>query len=716
MSTDDKNSDVSTGPLLSEFPSHTYDEWRDAAEALLKGKPFEKLLVTPTYEGFDLQPIYMREDLEDLGHSGNPPGMGDQVRGSRIEGFLTEGWLVSQELSEATPELLNAELLHALMNGQNEANIWFDRVTRSGSALAEGNLREVGICGVSLADLCDMDALFKDVELSAISTFLRGGIAGPAVLAQFVALAHKRGIDLSSLRGALDMDPLSWALETGGLGKSLSAVQSEMADVVRYASEKLPQFHVLTLSGHAVHNGGGSSTQEIAAILSSAVWTLESLREAGIEPVHVLPHLRLSVSIGSNYFLEISKLRALRVVWNRLLDAYDIPEHGRKLHIHARTGLWNKTLFDPFVNMLRTTVEAFAAVVGGCDSLHVGPFDEIIREADRFSRRIARNTHAILAEECGLTQVLDPAGGSYAVESLTDEMGRIAWSDFQKIEEAGGIVRALEESRLQSAVADVKAMRVKNIHRRKDVIVGTNTYPNSTEELLKPHATNRTESVRNRMDELRARLEKRDSAKVEQALAGIQVKSGTDRVEAMVAAAESGATVSEIFKALDNGEPGIFSVEPIGLQRAAEDYEQLRMAAMALSAAGKAPVIHQLNMGPSRKYRTRADWTSAFFQVGGFRMLNQDDYADSAAAIEALNSSGAAIAVLVSDDDAYKENSLDWVKQLKSAFPDCQFLLAGAPGENEAALREAGLHDFVHVRVNAYQANRELLKTLGAQL
>ncbi|NDV62822.1 methylmalonyl-CoA mutase [Puniceicoccales bacterium CK1056] len=701
-----------TTRLLSEFPSQTYEEWKEAAVKLLKGRPFEKTLITPTYEGFDLQPIYMRETMADFPHLGDTPGTGSQVRGSRLEGYVDAGWLISQELSAPTAKELNTIARHELENGQNELNVWFDRPTREGQD-ASAETSSVGVCGVSLSALGDLKVLLEGIHPEMISLNLQSGAAAPAIYALLDEWVRESGTNPEEVRGCLGMDPAAWLAETGALPGEKEKVFDVMAELIQAAAKRLPQLQILDIQGHAFHNGGASSAQELAAVLAAGANCLKELAQRGVPAELVVPRMRLSVSIGGNYFIEIGKLRALRLLWTRILEAYGVSEAERKVHLHARTGLWNKTRFDPYVNMLRTTTEAFSAVVGGCDSLHVAPFDEIIRESDGFSRRIARNTHAILAEECGLTNVIDPAGGSYAVETITDEMAAAAWKQFQAIEAAGGILAALESGTLQEDVAQVYAAKIKNIQRRKDVIVGTNSYPNASEKLLGGREID-YEAVRiERIATVDTWKSSRDDKAVQEALANCG-KSGS-RIESLVEAARAGATVQELMAALELGQSDI-KANPIGFKRAAEEYENLRLAARELAEAGRPARIHQLNMGPSRRYRIRADWTSSFFQVAGFELLNEDDYADIDTAVAALKESGAKAAIITSDDETYSTTVEALAAAISELDAGIKILVAGAPGDNEEKWRAAGVDDFVNIRVNNYSFNRALLESMGASL
>ena len=700
--------------LMAEFPAHTYDAWKEAAVELLKGRSFEKTLITPTYEGFDIEPVYTREALEKLTFSRDLPGMGSGVRGFRAEGYLQTGWTVSQEMMAPTPSALNELALKELMCGVNELNIWLDKSTRGG-ADADPADHSGGVCGTPVNTAGDWETILKGVDTAAAGLYLHPGKGAAAQYALLLAALRKTGANLAALRGCLGLDPVAWLLEAGESAGATEAVYDAMAALLRHAKGAVPGLQVVEVAGHAYHDAGASSVQEMGAVLATAVAYLKAMTQRGLSAEEVVPRMRISLSVGGNYFIEVAKFRAFRLIWTRVMEAFGVAEDSRAVHIHGRTGLWNKTVFDPYVNMLRTTTEAFSAVVGGVDSLHVSPFDEVVREGDAFSRRIARNTHAILSEECGMRQVVDPAGGSWAVESLTDNMASEAWKQFQKIEAEGGILKSLESCSLQQAVEAVRQEKARNIQRRKDVIVGTNAYPNATEKLLTPASLDYAAARQQRQLELAAWRGARDDAAVKVALDAAVGENGQARVEALVAAAAAGATLAELQAVAGLGEPCL-TIAPLKLKRAAAEFEALRIAAATLTAAGKPPRVHQLNMGPSRRYRIRADWTTAFFQVGGIDVLADEDYADADTAVAALKASGASVAIITSDDETYATVVEPLAAAIKAALPEVRILLAGAPGETEAAWRAAGVADFVNVRVNAYTFNRELLVSMGAAL
>jgi methylmalonyl-CoA mutase len=606
--------------LLSEFPSHTYEQWHAAAEALLKGAPFEQKLVSKTYEDITIQPIYRREDIAELEHRKHFPGSSSLVRGSRADGFLKAGWEVSQELNASTPAELNALIHDGLNGGQSELNILFTN-------------------GLKLDNAADVKLAFNGVALDAISIWWQSGPASSTISPLIIQAAKELGVSPDKLRGGFENDPFAEWISNGSL-------IPKRFDEIAALTKATPSLRTLSIQGDIYHNAGATATQELGYIIATLVAYIEEMKTRGISPAVTLSKTRIRLSIGSDYFMEIAKIRAARWLWSKVASAYGVE--NAPVHIHASTSKWNKTTYDAHTNMLRVTAEAFAAVVAGVDSLHIGPFDEISGKTDEFSRRIARNLHTILREECGLDQVIDPSGGSTYIEWLTDKLAAKSWEIFQDIEKQGGMQIALESGTVQQTVQSIAMAKFQNIRRRKDKIVGVNLYPD-----LKGNK-----------------------------LAG-------DRTPT---AASS-------------------SLPP---RRAAEEYEALRDASAAFAAkTGAAPAILQLNIGPSRNYRLRADWTAAFFEAAGFAVDGKRDFKSIDEAVSALTETKAAIAVITSDDATYLENVEPLAQALKAAKPAIHLLLAGAPGENEAIWRAAGVNDFVNVRSNNYELNEQLLKIAG---
>ncbi len=674
--------------LLAEFPEHTYDQWHAAAEALLKGAPFDKLLVSKTYEDITIQPIYRHEDIANLPHRNQLPGADSLVRGSQAEGFLKAGWEISQELRAASPAELNQLALDGLAGGQSELNV----IVGCG----------LGDCcrGVAINTADDVKTALAGVAVEAISTYWQTGPASVPVAALVLAAAEQLGVPAANLRGGFENDPFAEMVLKGSLRQSLKLRFDHLAALTDYAATHAPQLHTITVKGDVYHNAGATATQELGYVIATLVSYLEEMKTRGLAPEVVLPHVRLRLAVGSDYFMEIAKLRAARWLWSQVAAAYGVA--NAPIHLHASTSRWNKTTYDAHTNMLRVTAEAFAAVVAGVDSLHIGPYDEIAGHTDEFSRRIARNLHTILREECGLDRVIDPAGGSSYIEWLTDQIAAKSWGIFQDLEQQGGMAAGLAAGTVQQAVAAVCKAKFQNIRRRKDKIVGVNMYPDLKGRKLaldQPECKAAQGAVTDDPVEPVAVTVSATSAMVEQAIAA--AKNGATR--------KSLAAATGLTHTADA--PTVTALPP---RRAAEEYEALRDASAAFAAnTGAAPAILQLNLGPSRKYRLRADWTAAFFEAAGFAVDGSREFATPEAAVAALASSAAAIAVITSDDATYLETVAPLAAAVKAAKPEVTLLVAGAPGDHETTWRAAGVDEFVNVRSNNYELNRQLLAGAG---
>lgn len=703
--------------LLGDFSPPTYAQWRAAAEELLKGAPFDKKLLTRTPEGIELQPIYHRADVAALPHTGEFPGCGERLRGGRASGYLAQPWLVSQEFPLATPEEFNAAALQDLSRGQTELNILLDLATLGGRDPDQAGPGEVGACGLSLATIEDMERAFAGVHLGAISIYLHAGASALPAAALLLALAKKRGVSARELRGCIEVDPLGVLAWKGDLPVSLDLAYQEMASLTRFAVDHAPKLQTVAIQTHAYHDAGATAVQELAFALATGVEYLRELQMRGIGVNEAAPHVRFALSAGSNFFMEVAKLRAARAVWAQAIRALGGEASAQAMHLHVRTATFNKTVFDAHANILRGTTEAFAAVVGGCDSLHVGPFDEVIRVPDEFSRRIARNTQTILAEECDLTRVIDPAGGSYFVEWLTDQIARRAWALFQEIEKDGGMAHALVSGIPQTRIAEVAATKADAVARRRTVIVGTNQYPIAQESppdrTLPDYAAIHHKRAKQIAD-FRTRFAAEADAEILRRLAILLESRPAAALEAATDAVAHGATLGEICRTLRANDEPAATIKPVRVTRAAQPFERLRDASARFKQrTGAAPLLFQANIGPSRLYRLRADWTSGFFEVGGFQVAKDREFKGAEDAAEAALASGARIVVITATDETYPTVVEPLARAIKARDASVLVLVAGAAKENEAAWRAAGIDEFVNVASNALELLTRLLTRIG---
>lgn len=693
-------------PLFAEFTAPSYEEWHAAAVDSLKGKPFESLL-SETAEGITLRPLYRQEDAADLPYTDTLPGQFPFLRGTKSAGYLENPWLIAQEIHAGTPPQFNAALRHDLARGQTAVNLLLDRPTRDGRDPNEAEPGVVGRQGVSLATVDDVAAAFRDVDLHETPLFVRSGTAALPVLALIAAYLRQHG-GAAGLRGSSEADPLGELARRGELPLPLSQAYDEIAALIAWTAEHAPHLDVITVHSYPYRDSGGHVVQELAFTLATGVAYLRAMQARDVDVDTAASHMQFAFSLGGDYFMEIAKLRAARVLWAQTVKAFGGNETAQKMVLHGRTARWNKTLTDAFVNMLRVTTEAFSGALGGVDSMHAAPFDEEATTPDEFSRRIARNVQIILQEEANLTRLIDPAGGSWYVEYLTDEVAKRAWALFQEVEAQGGMLAALEAGFPQEQVAATAAARAQKLATRRDVLVGTNMYPNLGEERPSPDETDYEALYRERAERVGTFRDQYDASEEIQVL---QQAGGLSTVAAAIDAAAAGATLGEIARAVRHAtaaqpRPTVRALEA---QRAGEPFEQLRLAAAVYQERhGHRPRIFLANMGPLRQHKARADFTQGFFAVGGFEVIYPEGFDTPEAAAVAAAESGATAVVICSTDDTYPELVPPLVSELKARRPDAVVILAGYPKEQIDAHKTAGVDAFIHLGADCLATNQWL--------
>jgi len=703
--------------LLKEFPAATPEQWREAADKLLKGAPFDKVMTRQTPEGIRLEPIFWKEVLEDLPAASTLPGFDGYLRGTKASGYQSEPWEIAQELPYGTPHEFNQAAHSDLLRGQNALNVLLDIATLKGLDPDSAQAGEVGACGLSLACLSDVETAFKGIMPEAISFHIRSGCSGLAVGSIFFAWLKKLGADIKKVKGSLGMDPYAVQAAAGVLPDSLNNLFNEQASLAKFCAKEAPGIQAVNVSTLPYHKAGASAVQELGIALATGAAYLDALTERGLSVDDAAKQIRFSFCIGPNFFMEIAKLRAARTLWAQVVKAFGGSEDAQKITMHARTGSYNKTRKDPYVNMLRTTTEALSGVIGGIDSLCVSHFDEVTRLPDEFSRRISRNTQIILQEECELTGVADPAGGSWAVEWLTNEVSQKAWDFFQEIETAGGMSEVLSSGfiaeRLKKTDAEVNAQ----LNQRRVSLVGTNVYPNLEEKELEARVPDYAELRQIRAKEIantRLELDEDADAKVMEALGKILDAGEEALVPALVDAVLTGATIGEISKTLRSEAIPEEAITPLPSVRLAQKYEALRDASKKYEEKnGRRPAIFLCNLGPLRRHKLRADFAKGFFQTGGFEIISPKGFESPEDAVAALAESGAGITVVCGTDDDYAEHFGDYARAIKSALPNVRVVLAGFPGEKESDYRAAGMDDFIFVKSNNYEVNHTYLADLG---
>ncbi len=607
------------------FPKPSYEEWKAAVETSLKGKTIDKLQ-TNTYEGVTLHPLYTEEAVGD--HS-ELPGFSPYTRGISTTGYLTQPWLACQPIYAATAEEANEKLKAVLNRGQNA-------ITYSVDLLANG---------------ARLPKLLKDVPLASLPFFMDLKGKQKKLLPEFKAVE-------GPVTGVLAEDPIAEWIVTGQIPEDTEAFFVDWAKTIQEYETVSSDLKTILIKTSVFHNGGAHAVQELAYGLAVAIQYLLEGQKQGLSVESIADKMVFSFAIDSNYFMNIAKLRAARRLWAGLSAAFEAnPEHF-KMNIHALTSEVTETLYDQHVNILRTANQAFAAAIGGIQYLQINPFDHVFGETNDFSERIARNTHLILKEETHITHVIDPAGGSFYVEQLTDELADQAWQKFLEVDAAGGILEALKQGAIQAEIMEVFNEKAKNAALRKESIIGTNVYPNPADEVKVPKA-----------------------AEVE---SYIVVNNPT-------------------------------SITPIKLKRIAEQFEKLRLRSAAFKQQnGEAPKVGLITLQELKSYKPRADFVKGLVAAGGIETVASEGCHTTEEAVAYVKETKLPIYCVCGTDEAYAELAEKVVADVKAAFPETTIYVAGKQSEElEKALQTAGVKEFVHVKTNTAETLTELLQVLG---
>ena len=700
---------------FSEFPATNYDQWKEAAIAALKGTPFDKSMYTQTYEGITLEPLYTLEHVNDIPAARTLPAELPMIRGATAAGYLERPWEIVQRSEAYAPEDANRIARQELERGATTAAFTLDGTTLKGRDAEEN--ASCNVSGASISTLEDLETLLEGIDLAKHPLDMHCGASSAPLLAFVHAAAMGRGIPAGDLHGCIGADPIGSYARDGGTFCDLGQLYDEMAHTVYFCSKSAPNLRTVQIRGEVYHNGGANAVQEVAYVMAAAI---ELAREMALRHIDIdffARHLRFEFSLGANFFMEIAKIRAARLIWARIAESFGGSEDACKASIFGRTSLFTNTVYDPYVNLLRNTTEAFSGVVGGLDGLTVGCFDEAIRPADTFSRRVARNAQIMLQDEYHLIQPVDPAGGSWYLESLTDALAGKAWSLIQEIQAEGGILACLRSGKVQSAVGEVLKDRFQKLARRSDRAVGVNMYANTGELPLKAEVVDFQALKRDRAAAVAEYCGKRSWVDVEIALKPIaenNLENG-GLVEAIAHAAHTGATLGELREVLNDDDPCEPEIVPIEPRRWTEQYEEMRRRTEKYrDTTGDNVRIFLANMGPIPQHKARADFITGFMEVANFEVLKNDGFSTVEECAEATAASHADIAVICSTDATYPELVPPLAMLIKEKRPQMKVFLAGAPAaEHKQSYLDAGVDDFINVRSNCLAVLTDMQKAKG---
>lgn len=654
---------------MNAFPPVTKSEWIAKVEADLKGASFDELRSTAP-GGVAVEPLYTEGDVEGVGDPGLP-GVYPYLRGASPLG----GWLIRQEYADPRPSVCKEMIRQDLERGVEA--LWLRLGPRDG-------------CRVVTVD--QLDDLLGDLDLSATSVWLDGGSDTLAVASGWLALAKRRQVPYSALRGGFAFDPVGLLVGKGAIQGGLQARFAELRDLGWWCSNNAPGLRSVNVSGAPYDGGGASSVQELAYTIAAGLEYLRQLTDGGLNVDAAARQIGFSYAVSGDFFEQVAKLRAARWLWAKVVVTAGGEPKAAGMQIHSRTSDFTKTQRDPWVNMLRVTAECTAAVFGGAQSIATTPFDAEVGPPDELARRVARNTQVVLREESHLGEVADPAGGSWFIEHLTTDLARAAWDEFRSIEAAGGIVAALGSGKLVDAVGDVADAREKRLAQRKTPIVGVSEFPNLHEAEVERDPVSADEIQRL----LQASIDSLDlGAHGDGLRALVRTANDTTRkpgalTDACLDLTLGGADMYSVATALQHGQPDIH-VEPLLQWRAAEVWERLRDRSDRNAVR---PLAFLANLGVAASHKPRSTWAQNLLAAAGVEAGANDGFSDVEALVAGWEGSSAALAVICGSDEDYAT----WLEQAVDALKKAGcpvVLVAGRPGDREAALRELGVSDFV---------------------
>ena len=617
--------------LFTEFPPVSTEQWEEVIKADLKGADYERKLVWKTPEGFNVRPYYRAENLAGLKFLGSEAGVFPYVRGTRAH----NRWKIHQTVIVNCPKEANAVALKILNAGVD--SIEFQIVPETFSAE-------------------DLNTLLKDIHIPAVEiTFSGSKTAHVAELV--IAKIEKEQLPAEEVHINFCIDPLVKKLTSKGSFCSENGAKcfEKIADLVR-KTKTYKGIRVITVSGEIFSNAGSTIVEALAFSLAAGHDYLVRLMDMGFTIEEAAKKIRFSQAITSNYFMEIAKFRAARWLWAEIVAAYNPAcQCACKMHVHAQTSDWNMTVYDAHVNLLRSQTEAMSAALAGVDSITVRPFDKTYQTPDDFSERIARNQQLLLKEECHLDKVVDPSAGSYYVETLTVSIAEQAWKLFLEVEEKGGFYKAVKEGFVQNQVNASAETRHMNVARRKEILLGTNQYPNFNE------------------------------------VASDKIVNG-EACGCGCGKHEGGHHCEPEFPVLNT-------------KRAASDFETLRLAT---ERSGKRPTVFMLTIGNLAMRLARSQFSSNFFACAGYKIVDNLGFETVQAGIDAALDAKADIVVLCSSDDEYAQYAPEAFKILDGR---ALFVVAGAPACMDE-LKALGITEFIHVRSNVF----DTLKSFNEKL
>lgn len=674
--------------FFGEFEYPSYDDWKNEAIKALKGAPFDKKMFTETYEGITLEPIYTDEVYNQLeAELSNLPGFTPYLRAADHLGVLNKGtWNIAQRIPYPLPMLFNQAVKNDLQNGQNSILLDFNSTD------------EIVNDRTNIRNIDDFKNALDGIDLEKYPLLLVNNTFPESAYFLLQSYIAEMNLNKVNLNGIILNDPIA---NFANYGKSLGNINEKIkiiADAIRNLRDS--QLKLFTADASIYHNGGANSVQELAYALATAVYYIRELQNENLDLEMISQRIAFVLPVGKNFFMEIAKLRAARILWAKIIENFGGNEQAQKMYIHAQTSLRETTKYDPWVNMLRATSETFSAIVGGVQSLTVTNFDAAWGLPNDFSRRTARNTQNVLKHESHLIDTIDPAGGSWYIESLTQQFAEKVWKKFQDIEEASGILNVINNSKIQNEVYESYQEKIKKLSMRNEVILGTNKYPNLQEKKvdnLHICSDSELDKFKNSLTSAQKLIDDFKNENINFSVISDYVAKGL----------ELSLIPAQLYK-------NEIQTTKIPLRRSAEFFEKLREASERyIEKNGYRPKVHLICWGALKDYKPRADFASDFFQVGGFETHQVGGFNDFDDMAKSLIEFEEPVFVFCSTDEKYEEFIVRIANLIKKAKPFTKLILAGYPKDKIEEYKEAGIDEFIHIKANIYKLLLELQKDLG---
>jgi len=704
--------------LGDDFPKIDYETWRKGVEGELKGSSFDKKMISHTYDGIDLMPIYTEQIFPTSGDPSGVPGVSPFIRGSQVLGNSMTGWDIRQQHADPDPAEANARILDDLRNGVSSIVLRLDAASSAGHDADDPQAAELsGRDGVIISAAADLQRALDQVHLDIAGVWLEAGGAFLPAAALYVTSARRAGIEPSALLGGFNADPLGALMSEGALPVPLDIAVKQMADLAAWTHAYAPHVTAVEVGTAVYHHAGATSAQDLAFLLGTGVEYLRALTAAGLNVNAAARQITFSISVGCRFYQAIAKIRAARMLWAQVVELSSGDAVAQTMRLRTMTSRRVLTARSPSINILRNTAACYAGAIAGADAITTDPFDAPAVLSTELSRRNARNIQLILAEECHLNHVIDPAGGSWYIDWYTRQLAEKAWALFEEIERQGGMLPAVTTGWVAQRIEAVELKRERDIATRTLPITGISEHPDISEKKLFRTASQRVElsmAAAQRLANWRKTHAPQPTLDLLVATAGRSDIPAGELTVRTIAAADAGATVGQLTAALHP--PGSEPAHVVALVSHPFDeaFEELRDASDAFAVRhGHKPRVFIAAVGSIAEQNARKTFARDFFEAGGFEVLAREAKYDVDSSASEFARSGAKIAVICSTDKQYATCVEQLAPKLKEAGAR-SVILAGNPGSSEATYRAAGVDRFIFLKCDAIETLASLLRDEGA--